>query len=530
MKLSKALAWTVVILGVLGIAFVVLNKKDTPQMEFQNIQETVTPNQRNADDPTYGQELRALTAKLKLTEDNFQKSLQNSAEKEQQFNQTILGLQGQIERLTSSDDKEELQQTIADLRTQIETMNEQKSVINEANNNFESQLSSIAKELESIKKVQADKDQTIASLQQQLQEKANTASIDPNSIEDTVKSILAANKPNEESSSPDPSGQHMATPQAISQNYQPYTGKPQEAQGSGLGTDLASFFEVTSDTKNSSDTQQPAETVLQKSTNIAETVTDISSAPVHETLEPVEPLTVFPVYTLPVTTMLTDSTLLTPLIGRVPFGGNINDPFKFQLEFGAANLAANGHMIPGVHKAIATGLATGNREQSCVRGMVTAMTFIFEDGRIHTVGGGENRSTQGGIGYLADPTGKPCIFGQYINNAGQYLKGRTFAAFLEGLAAAYGQSQISQTENNNGGIRSFVSGNTYQFAAAQGISNSAAEVADYVRERAIDAFDVVYVPQATQVQMIVEQQINIDYNTKSRKINYLNDYQGVSYD
>lgn len=243
------------------------------------------------------------------------------------------------------------------------------------------------------------------------------------------------------------------------------------------------------------------------------------------------PQTVWPVYTLPVTSMLNGAVTLTPLVGRVPVGGNVNDPFKFQVELGAANLAANGHRIPGVAKVIAAGTVIGNREQSCVRGSINVLTFIFADGRIHTVdsGNGNNNAT-GGLGYIADPWGKPCIRGEYINNGSEYLSSRAGAAFLEGLANAYGNAQLRRTTDGNGLRETYVSGNTYQFAAAQGVSSTAAEIADYVRERAMDAFDVIYVPQAQKVQIILEQQVNIDYDMAGRKVSYAKETRKVNHD
>lgn len=242
--------------------------------------------------------------------------------------------------------------------------------------------------------------------------------------------------------------------------------------------------------------------------------------------------TKFPIYTLPVTTMLNDAVLITPMIGKVPIGNNVNDPYRFQLELGETNLAANGHRIPGVAKVIAAGTAFGNREQSCVRGNIHTLTFIFRDGRIHTVssGSGASNRASGGLAYIADPWGKPCIRGEYINNSVDYLKSRSGAAFLQGLAAAYGDAQITRQTDSNGLREAFVSGNTYQYAAAFGLSNTANEIANYVRERALGAFDVVYVPQAQKVQLVVEQQINIDYDTKARKVSFLNNNSAVTYD
>ena len=240
----------------------------------------------------------------------------------------------------------------------------------------------------------------------------------------------------------------------------------------------------------------------------------------------------WPVYTLPVTTMLTGAVTLTPMVGRVPVGGNVHDPFKFQAELGADNLAANGHRIPGVAKVIVAGTVVGNREQECVRGAIQVMTFIFKDGRIHTVGDGANHDSNGGLGYLADPWGKPCIRGTYINNGSEYLTSRATAAFLEGLAGAYGNAQVRRSTDANGFRDTYISGNTYQYAASQGIGSTAAEIAAYVRERAMDAFDVVYVPQAHKVQIILEQQVDIDYDTQARKVSYLRQPQnpGVNHD
>ena len=139
--------------------------------------------------------------------------------------------------------------------------------------------------------------------------------------------------------------------------------------------------------------------------------------------------TVFPVYTLPPNAVLSNALLVTPIIGRVPLpnrGGKVEDPFFFKVEIGGANLAANGHQIPGVAKMIASGYATGIRDQQCVRGYIDSLTFIFIDGRIVTQGkaSGEGSSSGDVLGYLSDPWGKPCIHGRYINNADSYLRSR----------------------------------------------------------------------------------------------------------
>ena len=125
------------------------------------------------------------------------------------------------------------------------------------------------------------------------------------------------------------------------------------------------------------------------------------------------------------------------------YGGEIRTP---NLD----DLAANGLRIPGVANAVWTGYAVGVREQSCVRAYLDTVTFVFEDGRIHTVHRGKGQGQNGGpvsvnenLGYLTDPWGKPCIRGQFFDNAGSYLKDRGIAAFLDGLANAYANSQVT---------------------------------------------------------------------------------------
>ncbi|CDI02319.1 putative Integrating conjugative element protein, PFL_4705 family [Candidatus Competibacter denitrificans Run_A_D11] len=238
---------------------------------------------------------------------------------------------------------------------------------------------------------------------------------------------------------------------------------------------------------------------------------------------------VIPIYTIPDAATLVNNATMTPLVGRVPFRNNLRDPFRFKLITGATNLATNGHRIPGIVNAVWTGYAVGVREQSCVRAYLDTVTFTFEDGRLHTVrkGKGDTDATASvvdNLGYLTDRWGKPCIRGRYFNNAGSYLKDRGIAAFLDGLANAYAQSQLT-TQRESGTLSTYLSGNTYEYALGKGLGNTANEIAHYVAERAEDAFDVVYVPSGIDVQIFVEDQIPIDYDTNGRKLQY--DYRGA---
>ena len=231
-----------------------------------------------------------------------------------------------------------------------------------------------------------------------------------------------------------------------------------------------------------------------------------------------------PVTTIPDAATLVDNATMTPLVGRVPLRGQVRDPFRFKLITGATNLASNGHRIPGIVNAVWTGYVLGVREQSCVRAYLDTVTFTFADGRLHTVHRGKGEagqapSVQQHLGYLTDRWGKPCIRGQLFDNAGAYLKDRSVAAFLDGLAHAYAQSQVT-IQQDSGVLTGYVSGDTYEYAFGQGVSGATSEIADYVRERAADAFDVVYVPPGVDVQLFIETTIPIDYATNGRKLRY----------
>lgn len=233
--------------------------------------------------------------------------------------------------------------------------------------------------------------------------------------------------------------------------------------------------------------------------------------------------TVFPVYTIPPNTIMSDALLLTPVIGRVPLGNNeVSDPFFFKVELGTENLVANGHRIPGIAKMIASGYATGVAEQQCARGYIDSMTFVFVDGRIVTTGqqSGEGKSNGEALGYLADAWGKPCLSGQYINNASSYIRSRSMAAFIEAAAEGLSQSQVSYQQDADGRYQAIMDGNVWNFVLGRGISGSAAEIAAYVRERTANAFDVIYVPQGKKVQIMFNQMMAIDYDANARKVNY----------
>lgn len=512
MKVAISAMFGLIILVLVGIGLMVFfNKGDqqgfTPQTEYSTRPPIA---ERSDEDITYGQEVRTLTARTRQLENQLRNQQENHQQQINQFESQLRSAQEkaqsnlgkEVKSLSSENNrlKEENDKLRNEMREQMEGIRNQLAQIKPAQDKGVDIAALVAEEIAKIKgEVTVAQDTSKTSAQSPAVQSDNVFT------DDATKTLSEAGSTFSEVEAVRPNRVH----------HQPY-GLPQN--NSTGGDPIDQFI------------GQMGNIFSSPTSSTGKPVTGVTGATQTATRKPKQQ-TKFPVYTLPITTMLNDAVLITPMIGRVPVGNNVNDPFKFQVELGETNLAANGHRIPGVAKLIAAGTAIGNREQSCVRGNIHTLTFIFKDGRVHTVGGGSGSGRSGGgLAYIADPWGKPCIRGEYINNGIDYLKTRSAAAFLQGMAAAYGDAQITRETNANGFIQNFVSGNTYQYAGAYGLSSTANEIAAYVRERALGAFDVVYVPQAQKVQLIVEQQINIDYDTKARKVSYLNEQRRASYD
>ena len=236
-----------------------------------------------------------------------------------------------------------------------------------------------------------------------------------------------------------------------------------------------------------------------------------------------------PVHTIPKNATLVGARAFTALIGRVPVGveARVTDPYFFKLLIGRDNLAANGHEIPELAYAVASGEAIGDWTLGCVSGDVTSLTFVFADGRIVTVpeardvsdGGSGTRAVR--LGGLSDDHGNPCVAGERITNAASYLgqsaAALTLGAAAEGLAAA-------QTQTYAGGVAgtatTVVDGDLGRYAAGRGLSGAAEEVARWLRERQAQEYDAVYVAPGARVAVHVDEELRIDYDPAGRLVRH----------
>ncbi|UXN36608.1 TIGR03752 family integrating conjugative element protein [Avibacterium paragallinarum] len=223
------------------------------------------------------------------------------------------------------------------------------------------------------------------------------------------------------------------------------------------------------------------------------------------------------VYTIPENSTLMGSTSMTALLGRIPIGNSVNDPYPFKAIIGRDNLIANGIELPDIEQAIVSGTATGDWTLSCVRGKVKSLTFVFSDGRIVTHGnlgkGDEN------IGWLSDPHGIPCIPGERKTNAPEYLGTHFLLAAAGAAAQGYSQAQTTTVVDGNTVVGA-VTGQQGKYVVGQALGQGIQETANWFKERYGQNFDAIYVPPGHPIAIHIDKAIDIDYDLNGRKVKY----------
>lgn len=185
-----------------------------------------------------------------------------------------------------------------------------------------------------------------------------------------------------------------------------------------------------------------------------------------------------------------------------------------------------------------SGNASGDWTLSCVRGQIHSITFVFNDGTIRTVppSTGSSRANNrnstsgagfsGGLGWISDPFGIPCVSGERKSNAQQYL---TTQALI--TAAGAGAASLIKDENgnfsyaNSDGTVGTV-GITGNEAAGQILMGGVRDMSRWVNKLYGEAFAAVYVQPGAQVAIHIDEQIAIDFDDAGRKVDH---QQGESY-
>lgn len=245
-----------------------------------------------------------------------------------------------------------------------------------------------------------------------------------------------------------------------------------------------------------------------------------------------------PYYTIPANGTSVKDQLMTALVGRIPVKGIVTDPYPFKIVISDDNLAANGLRVPHLLQMIVSGYCEGDLNLASVRGWITSLTFVFDDGTISTTTSNDNDignfTKANSLGYLSDEYGNPFIRGKLITNAPTYLGGNVALGMATGAANAVAQAQTTTNSSPIGGTSTTsVTGSQGKFVAGQALSNGMNEAAQWWHDREQQSFDAIYVPTADEKSQPIEiavnfaKEIHIDYNPQGRKISYANDSDSI---
>ena len=234
------------------------------------------------------------------------------------------------------------------------------------------------------------------------------------------------------------------------------------------------------------------------------------------------------VYTVPRNAVMTGARVLSGLIGRVPSGESVVDPYPFKLMVGPRNLVANGWEIPEVRHAVVSGIALGDWTLSCVRGSVTSITFVFADGRVATLprpGTPDAPADRGAPwAWLSDEVGHPCVPGERVTNARRYLLQTMAAETVGAVGAAFAEAQtVRHRAVGPQGSATTVEvedGAATDYALGRAAAGVMGEFTRYMRARLDREVDVVYVAPGTKVSVHLETELRIDYRYDARKVRY----------
>lgn len=240
-----------------------------------------------------------------------------------------------------------------------------------------------------------------------------------------------------------------------------------------------------------------------------------------------------PYYTIPANGTSVHDKLMTALVGRIPVKGIVTDPYPFKIVISDDNLAANGLRIPHLLQMIVSGYCEGDLNLISVRGWITSLTFVFDDGTISSTTSNDNDignyTKSNSLGYLSDQYGNPFIRGKLITNAPAYLSGGVAINAGVGAANAYAQSQTTNSNTLLGSTTTSVTGSQGKYVTGQALSSSANGLQQWWHDREKQSFDAVYVAPVDEKGMFIEiavnfaKEIHIDYDPRGRKLNYAHD-------
>ncbi|RMW25668.1 hypothetical protein ALO95_200200 [Pseudomonas syringae pv. antirrhini] len=143
----------------------------------------------------------------------------------------------------------------------------------------------------------------------------------------------------------------------------------------------------------------------------------------------------------------------------------------------------------------------------------------------------ENQQVQGGMGWISDPYGIPCIAGDRRSNAKEYIGSQTLiTAAGAGVATLLNNSDDSSSSSviSSGGSTLGTQTTSGNQAVSQILNSGVNNVSDWMNKLYGQAFAAVYVKPGARVAIHIDQQLAIDYEIKGRKVKYSSGVPHVS--
>ncbi|MAD89072.1 MAG: hypothetical protein CMK64_05165 [Pseudoalteromonas sp.] len=230
-----------------------------------------------------------------------------------------------------------------------------------------------------------------------------------------------------------------------------------------------------------------------------------------------EPTGVVPYATIDPEAILLDAFVYDVLIGISPNQTGLIEPYKFKLELSNENLMTSGIKLPEIEKMRMSGYAVGEWSTSCVRGYITSATFVFNDGRIFSVGSssGEGKNPEH-LAYITDSYGSPCLAGKKYSSLLEYASIHGSLKALSSIGEGISNAQFTNVEGANGFEQVFT-GDQTKLALGSGLSGGFDAISQTVAARYANVRDLVVAKHESVIVQLTKA-IEIDYDANGRKI------------
>ena len=201
---------------------------------------------------------------------------------------------------------------------------------------------------------------------------------------------------------------------------------------------------------------------------------------------------------------------LTALVGRVPRGGAVQDPWPFLAVSGRDNLSANNARLPELQGVLWRGVVHGDATLECASASIRSLVYVFPDGVFHAAAAPDGE----GFGYLADRAGNPCLAGALHSTAAEDLHRGLLAGMVAGAGGAFAQEQLA-TRATAAGETTRVEGDAFRYLLGQTVQGAAGSYAELLAQVS-DAWEAVVVPAGQEVDLHITAAIPVVHDPARR--------------